>query len=494
MSSWRSIDESPVRRVPRPRPKASASPPADRSLRWMELAAVWLTSILCHSVLGFFLVMCYFEIKKEPEQYHAVTIWRDAKGKDVLKIGAPEEGPPTKGADPIPEPPKKEEPVPPKAPPPPPEPAPAPAPPPVVEPAAKAPDPVPPPPKPEPEGGAPEPVAAAPGLGVGASAGVPKSDVPGAAKPSPGAADVTEADIDRDPTAAIRRRRAGTLTTLREGSQRDIVVVTGAYDTIQEVLDRLEIPYSIMDPDQLPKADLSRCKALLINCHNTYAGGLFRATDSATLQKEIEDCEEKEAALRKRVQAAKDKKKVFELGLELLKATSELSSLRQQLASFTGATAMVDNVRRFVESGGYVFSSDWGLTILERAFPGTVKNGGNIGPRKVTLRPRAGSKNPLLDEVFYSGPKTGTVASKKLAWEVDSGSYMIKVEKPSVVEVLVETGDVSRNSGVAVTISPEKSTGKVLHILSHFQRQATNQGDYALQNLLLNFLMERVKK
>jgi hypothetical protein len=34
----------------------------------------------------------------------------------------------------------------------------------------------------------------------------------------------------------------------------------------------------------------------------------------------------------------------------------------------------------------------------------------------------------------------------------------------------------------------------VLHVLSHFDRQATKQGDYALQNLLLNFLMERVKK
>jgi hypothetical protein len=461
----------------------------------MEIAAVWLTSILCHSVLGFFVVMCYFEIRKEPE-YHSVTIWRDAKGKDVLKIGAPEEGPPEKAPDPVPEPPKKPEPELPKAPPPPPEPAPAPAPapPPPPEPVAKAPEPAPPPPpKPEPEGGAPEPVAAAPGLGVGATAGVPKSDVAGVAKSAPGG-DVTEEDIDRDPTAAIRRRRAGTLSKLREGSQRDIVVVTGAYDTIQEVLDRLEIPYSIMDPDQLPRADLTHCKALLINCHNTYAGGLFRAVDSAALQKEIEAMEEKEAALRKRVQATKDKKKVFELGLELLKASSDLSTLRQQLAAFTGANAMVENVRKFVETGGYVFSSDWGLTILERAFPGTVKNGGNIGPRKVTLRPRAGSKSPLLEEVFYSGPKTGTVASRKLMWEVDSGSYMIKIEKPSVVEVLVETGDVARNSGVAVAINPEKSTGKVLHILSHFQRQATNQGDYALQNLLLNFLMERVKK
>jgi len=62
------------------------------------------------------------------------------------------------------------------------------------------------------------------------------------------------------------------------------------------------------------------------------------------------------------------------------------------------------------------------------------------------------------------------------------------------VDVLVETGDVSKYPAVAVAFTPEKSTGKVLHILSHFQRQATKQGDYALQNLLLNFLTERVKK
>jgi hypothetical protein len=41
---------------------------------------------------------------------------------------------------------------------------------------------------------------------------------------------------------------------------------------------------------------------------------------------------------------------------------------------------------------------------------------------------------------------------------------------------------------------PEAGAGRVLHILSHFQRQATKQGDYALQNLLLNFMMERVKR
>jgi hypothetical protein len=338
-------------------------------------------------------------------------------------------------------------------------------------------------------------VPAAPALGAGASAGIPKGDQPGFAKPS-GTSDgeVSESDIDRDPTAAIRRRRMGTLSRLREGSRQDIVVVNGSYDHIQDVLDRLEIPYSLIEPEQLPRVDLSTCKVLLLNCHTNYSAGLFRAADTKSMVKEIEELEGREIALRKRIEETKDKRKVFELGLDLLKTTSQLSSLRNQMLAVSGAGEMIENIRNFVVAGGYVFTSDWGLSILERAFPGTVKNGGNIGPRSVSLRPRSGSRSPLLDEVFYEGPKTGTVVSKKLMWEVDSASYMIKIEKPSVVEVLVETGDVVRNPAVAVAISPEKSTGKALHILSHFQRQATSHGDYALQNLLLNFLIERIKK
>ena len=63
--------------------------------------------------------------------------------------------------------------------------------------------------------------------------------------------------------------------------QRDIVVVTGQYDHIQEVMDRLEIPYLKIDPEQLPSYSLANCKVLLVNCNNTYAAGFFRASNSA---------------------------------------------------------------------------------------------------------------------------------------------------------------------------------------------------------------------
>src|SRR5258706_5177978 len=130
MSAWRSIDESVPRRL---LPKPSVAAPPDPTVRWMEVSAIWLMSLLTHALLGFFLVMFYLEARREAEPAYSVTIWRDARGKDAIKIGAPEEGPPSKGVDLPPEPPKKEEP--PKAPPPPPEPAP----PPIVEPVVKAP-------------------------------------------------------------------------------------------------------------------------------------------------------------------------------------------------------------------------------------------------------------------------------------------------------------------------------------------------------------------
>ena len=135
---WRSIDES-FRRTRSKRPP-SAAPSGDRAFRWMESAAVCLGSVLAHAILGFILVMFYLEVPLEPEPTFSVTIWRDARGKDVLKIGAPEQGPPSKGVELPPEPPKKEEP--PRveeskpAPAPEPKPEPAPPPPPAPEPVA----------------------------------------------------------------------------------------------------------------------------------------------------------------------------------------------------------------------------------------------------------------------------------------------------------------------------------------------------------------------
>ena len=158
-----------------------------------------------------------------------------------------------------------------------------------------------------------------------------------------------------------------------------------------------------------------------------------------------------------------------------------------------GEEAFVEKIRDFVKKGGYLFTSDWGITLLEKAFPGYVKIGGSYGPKTVVIRPRKGSeKDPLLEDVFFTGVGQGEKKSSvPLRWEVDSGSYLIGTGS-SRVKILVESKDLPRCPAVAVLFSPKRDSGKVLHVLSHFTKQADGFGEFAIQNLLLNFILDRV--
>ncbi len=309
---------------------------------------------------------------------------------------------------------------------------------------------------------------------------------------------VSDAEVERDPTAAIQRRRAGELGKLRGGTERQIVVVTGCYDKVEQVLERLRIPYTAVSPEKLPKHDLKGCLALLVNCHNTYATYAMKPLDTKALERDIVTLEERQKQLRKRLEATRDQRVAQVAGLELLQVSSELGELRRQLESVQGSGKSVEKIAEFVRQGGYLFTSDWGLSLVEQALPGYVRNGGPVGPRAVNIRPKAGGeRHPLLEEVFYEGARAGgPVAARKFRWEIDGSSYLIRVDKPQAVETLVESGELGRHPAVAVVFSPEKSAqaprpGKVLHVLSHFKKQATQQGDYALQNMLVNFLLDR---
>ncbi len=49
----------------------------------------------------------------------------------------------------------------------------------------------------------------------------------------------------------------------------------------------------------------------------------------------------------------------------------------------------------------------------------------------------------------------------------------------------------SGSRAVALTFRPRgKAGGAVLHVLSHFGKQKTQDDEFALQNLLLNFILE----
>jgi hypothetical protein len=125
-----------------------------------------------------------------------------------------------------------------------------------------------------------------------------------------------------------------------------------------------------------------------------------------------------------------------------------------------------------------------------------------------------------MKEVFtkYKGKKEATATEGSFEkidhqWLIDPVSYAIGYDKKKVL-ILVKSKQLEDKFGygaVAVTfcygeneklekkgISTQGSYqelsklkgGKVLHVLSHFARQKKKDDEYALQNMLLNFLIE----
>jgi hypothetical protein len=439
--AWRSIEEdSPtlLRGI-----LADGDPPAARGLTPAGLASLlqrsisWSLALGAHLALALVLISIYVHVRREEETVVEVGLHRgDGGGQQAPK---------------------------------PPDPAPAP------EPPVEKPSPAPPAPEPPKADPVPAPVVEA-----------PKPAVVGGGAGAAGAPPRPEIDVDEDPTAAIRRRRAGDLAKLRGGKAAEIVVVEGGYDRVQDVLLKLGVPHVVIEPERLGRAELPGCRALLINCHSAYQAYAMKSVDARTLARQIGELEKEAAELGREIERVREPREAYKLNVLHLNATSEIGRLRQRLEALSGSERIVERVRGVVERGGYAFTSDWGLSILEHAFPGHVSNGGFVGPRTVAIRPKG--THALLEEAFPSGAKAG-----RLLWEIDGSSYQIRVEREGV-ETLVESPEIGKHAAVAVVFRPAETAGKVLHLLSHFQRQATKRGDYALQNLLVNFLLDGSKR
>ncbi|MCK4909578.1 MAG: hypothetical protein KAS70_06735 [Planctomycetes bacterium] len=186
----------------------------------------------------------------------------------------------------------------------------------------------------------------------------------------------------------------------------------------------------------------------------------------------------------------------------------------------------IKKIQDYVSRGGYIFTEDWVIEeVLERAFRGIIRHSKYHPASNVTILPsRGGSTHPYLKGVFERpasqvNNKSGAGATQavKLAlkvgegkWKIDEDSPDIVVQNPKLVEVLmvapelVDKKTAGANGVVAVTFSYDQgrrmvstgrgkkvnSGGRVLHVLSHFGKQDVNDDELALQNLLLNFLIE----
>ncbi len=263
----------------------------------------------------------------------------------------------------------------------------------------------------------------------------------------------------------LRRGRATEYEDLKKGRKEEILVVAGLYDEVQSVLTKMSIPHAVVTKDKFAQAELEKANVLLVNCDN-WAAATFDARQAA-------------------------------------------------------------RIRAFVAGGGYLFTSDWGIKdALLAAFPGYIKAGEMIKPEGPALTVdifahRGMTGHAFLREVFIKMAKEGgegresaTRTREKLAfqWIIDPGTYPI-VYDPAKVVPLVEGPELKEYGPTAVAVTflfgatPEeerrfvstggvyediakRKAGKVLHVLSHFRAQKTKDDDYAVQNMLLNFLIE----
>jgi hypothetical protein len=149
------------------------------------------------------------------------------------------------------------------------------------------------------------------------------------------------------------------------------------------------------------------------------------------------------------------------------------------------------SVRRFVEAGGYLCTTDWALeNVLEPAFPGVLrslyKSGRGVSTQKEIVHFRlAAPLHPLvrgLRPVAEGG-----------VWWVEDQAHPIEIADTRRVVVLVESEEFRQRYGSAVlAVTFGWGKGRVLHLLGHaWQREGNLKGTYAMQRMILNFLLER---
>ncbi len=266
------------------------------------------------------------------------------------------------------------------------------------------------------------------------------------------------------------------------------------YDHIDEILSRMKIPHDVMTKEEIEsdKVDLSKYAALLCNCNH------FR-----------EQC------------------------INPQHHAGAAGSLRASVCEGPGAhqpfsceytPKAIDKIKKYVERGGFLFTEDWVIEeLLEKAWPEFVKHGDYVTEDKVVgVTPEPGTtSHPFIQRLFAAQPKAAegggdggsyvpSFQEIKHEWKIDKDSPKILVTDERKVQVLMQSGELvadpksTKDRAIAVTFRPAGGAvasgsgsgasgvgrGMVLHVMSHFGKQKSGEDEFALQNLLLNFLLE----
>ncbi len=127
----------------------------------------------------------------------------------------------------------------------------------------------------------------------------------------------------------------------------------------------------------------------------------------------------------------------------------------------------VRQIRRFVEAGGSLFTTDWALRhVIEPAFPGVLA---------YNDRPTADAVVRIeivnRDNQFLAGVVDGADDPQ---WWLEGSSYPVRILDPDRVEVLITSRELGEKWGEApVAVLFRHGEGEVFHMISHYYLQRT---------------------
>lgn len=119
-------------------------------------------------------------------------------------------------------------------------------------------------------------------------------------------------------------------------------------------------------------------------------------------------------------------------------------------------------VRRAVETGAFLVTTDWALSTVARMFPRTIRpTGAQTADDVVSVHVHEEGEHAFLQHVAREGDRP--------RWWLEGASYPIRIVDPARVRVLIESDQMRRRYGsgpIAVTF--DAGEGAVLHTTSHF--------------------------
>ena len=145
------------------------------------------------------------------------------------------------------------------------------------------------------------------------------------------------------------------------------------------------------------------------------------------------------------------------------------------------------NLTKFVEDGGFLFTTDWALKhVIEPAFPGYIQyNNRSTGDEVVRVEINA-KGDPFLETLIS--------ATDDPQWWLEGSSYPITVLDKKKVEVLVKSKEIQKKYGEpAVFVSFDYGKGKIYHMISHFYLQRSETRTERHTGKGSDYLSEKIK-